>query len=147
MYRHFSVGPIAECRSVTARKNGSAHLVGGCAVLGLHLIRCIYNIAPHKAHVNPKNGQNDKIKQNQYFAQKKEEIIMEIYEALKEARETKGISQQDIANRMQTTRQQISKYECGIQDITAKRLREICLYYGVSADYILGLPPGLEWPK
>jgi len=71
---------------------------------------------------------------------------MEIFEALKEAREIKGISQKDVAKHMQTTQQQISKYECGAQIIKADRLREICLYYGVSADYILGLPRGLEWP-
>lgn len=72
---------------------------------------------------------------------------MEIYEALKEAREIKEINQKEVAKRIQTTQQQISKYECGTQDIPAKRLREICLYYGVSADYILGLPRGLEWPR
>lgn len=68
---------------------------------------------------------------------------MEIYEALKEAREIKRISQKETAQKLQTTQPQISKYENGTQDITAKRLREICLYYGVSADYILGLPRGL----
>lgn len=72
---------------------------------------------------------------------------MEIYEALKEAREIKGIGQKEIAEKLKTTQPQISKYECGAQDITAKRLKEICLYYGVSADYILGLPRGLEWPR
>ncbi len=72
---------------------------------------------------------------------------MEIFEALKEAREIRCKSQEEVANHLQTTRQQISKYECGTQDITAKRLRELCILYGVSADYILGLPRGLDWPR
>lgn len=72
---------------------------------------------------------------------------MEIREALKEAKEIKGISQKEAAKHLQTTQQQYSKYECSTHDIPAKRLREICLYYSVSADYILGLPKGLEWPR
>lgn len=71
---------------------------------------------------------------------------MEIHEALKEAREIKKLTQAETATQLMTTKQQISKYECGTHDIPAKRLREICLFYGVSADYILGLPQGLEWP-
>lgn len=71
---------------------------------------------------------------------------MEIYEALKEAREIKNLKQEEVAQKLMTTRQHISRYETGITDIPAKRLREICLLYGVSADYILGLPRGLEWP-
>lgn len=71
---------------------------------------------------------------------------MEIYEALREAREIRGLEQKQVAEHLGTTQAQISRYENGAIDMPAKRLREICLYYGVSADYILGLPRGLEWP-
>lgn len=72
---------------------------------------------------------------------------MEYYERLKETRIDKDLKQEDAARAIKTTRQQIYKYENGIQEMTVSKLRELCIYYGVSADYILGLPKGLDWPK
>ncbi len=31
--------------------------------------------------------------------------------------------------------------------MTISKLKALCLYYHVSADYILGLPKGLDWPR
>ncbi len=31
--------------------------------------------------------------------------------------------------------------------MTIGRLKELCRLYKVSADYILGLPKGLDWPR
>ena len=31
--------------------------------------------------------------------------------------------------------------------MTIGKLKALCLYYHVSADYILGLPKGLDWPR
>lgn len=70
---------------------------------------------------------------------------MKIAQNLKMARKAKDMSQAKTAEHMQTTREQISKYETGVNDLTAQRLRELCLLYGVSADWILGLPKGLKW--
>lgn len=72
---------------------------------------------------------------------------MQYYERLKNTRIDKDLKQEDAANAIKTTRQQIYKYENGIQEMTVTKLRDLCLYYGVSADYILGLPAGLSWPK
>lgn len=72
---------------------------------------------------------------------------MEYFERLKATRIDKDLKQEDAARVIKTTRQQIYKYESGIQEMTVSKLRELCLYYGVSADYILGLPHGLDWPK
>lgn len=72
---------------------------------------------------------------------------MEYYQRLKETRIDKDIRQEDAAKAMQTTRQQLYKYESGIQEMTVSKLRALCLYYHVSADYILGLPRGLDWPR
>jgi hypothetical protein len=72
---------------------------------------------------------------------------MEIAEKIKSLREDKDLTQQDIADILDTTRQQVYKYENGLQEMTVSRLAKLCRFYGVSADYILGLPKGLQWPR
>lgn len=72
---------------------------------------------------------------------------MEIHEKLKMIRERKEITQAELGKIIGTTQQQIYKYEKGEQEMTISRLAKLCAYYGVSADYILGLPRGLAWPK
>jgi len=72
---------------------------------------------------------------------------MEYFERLKATRIDKDMKQEDAARAIKTTRQQMYKYENGIQEMTVSKFRELCLYYNVSADYILGLPRGLDWPR
>lgn len=72
---------------------------------------------------------------------------MEIHERLKAIREDRDESQSEIAKVIGTTQQQIYKYEKGLQEMTISRLKTLCEYYQVSADYILGLPQGLSWPR
>ena len=72
---------------------------------------------------------------------------METAEKLKSLREDRDYTQKEIADVLGTTQQQIYKYEAGKQEMTVHRLRKICLFYGVSADYLLGLPKGLKWPR
>ena len=72
---------------------------------------------------------------------------MQTNEKLKALREDRELTQENIANILGTTQQQIYKYEKGIQEMTISRLRTLCQYYGVSADYILGLPEELSWPR
>ena len=63
---------------------------------------------------------------------------MEIAEKIKSLREDKDLTQQDIADILDTTRQQVYKYENGLQEMTVSRLAKLCRFYGVSDDYILG---------
>lgn len=72
---------------------------------------------------------------------------MQINERIRALREDRGLTQTELANALGTTQQQIYKYEKGIQEMTYNRLKELCQYYGVSADYVLGLPKGLSWPR
>lgn len=72
---------------------------------------------------------------------------MQYYERLKEAREDNDLTQKEVATLTGTTQQQLYKYENGIQDMTVPKLKKLCELYGVSADYILGLPKGLSWPR
>lgn len=66
---------------------------------------------------------------------------------LKELREDSDISQTQIARILGTTQQQVYKYESQQQEMTVPKLKALCEFYGVSADYILGLPKGLMWPR
>lgn len=72
---------------------------------------------------------------------------MKIHERLKALREDHDLTQEEAARALKTTRAQIWKYENNRQDMTAQRLKDFCEFYGVSADYILGLPKGLQWPR
>lgn len=72
---------------------------------------------------------------------------MEYYQKLRALREDRDLSQTTLAKTIGTTQQQIYKYENGIQEMTVSRLKNLCEYYRVSSDYILGLPKGLAWPR
>jgi len=72
---------------------------------------------------------------------------MEYFQRIKAARIDKDLKQEDTARALKTTRQQIYKYENGLQEMTVSKLRDLCLYYNISADYVLGLPHGLDWPR
>lgn len=57
---------------------------------------------------------------------------------LAEFRKTKGISQRELAELLQTTQQQISKYEKGIQEMPVRHLITIADSYNTSIDYLVG---------
>lgn len=66
---------------------------------------------------------------------------------IKELREDHDLSQAVVARVLKTTQQQYSKIETGRSDISGEKLKLLAEYYQVSADYILGLPDGLSYPK
>ena len=72
---------------------------------------------------------------------------MEIHERIKALRVDRDISQKEIAEVLNTTRQQVYKYENGQQEMTITKLKILCEYYHVSSDYILGLSKHLCWPR
>ncbi len=57
---------------------------------------------------------------------------------LKKIREDKDINQQEIAELLNTTQQQYSKYELGIQLIPIDRLNMLADFYNTSIDYLVG---------
>lgn len=59
---------------------------------------------------------------------------------LREIRTTKGYSQLEIAELLNTTQQQYSKYETGVQELPARHIVTLCRFYKVSADELLGIP-------
>lgn len=64
---------------------------------------------------------------------------MTIGQNMRRIREERRESQADLAELLQTTRQQISKYETDQQELPARRIIELCNHWGVSADELLGL--------
>ena len=73
--------------------------------------------------------------------------IMEIYERLRAAREDTDMTQAQVGEIIGCAREQINRYEQGKQEMPIYRLKKLCLLYHVSADYILVLPRGLDWPR
>ncbi len=71
---------------------------------------------------------------------------MQIHERIKFVRESKNITQKEIAEALNMQQTHYSKYERGLHEMSITRLKEICQYLGVSADYILGLPKNLWHP-
>ena len=72
---------------------------------------------------------------------------MQYYERLKALREDHDRTQKEIAELLGTDQSYYAKYENGKRPLPLHHLKTLCLYYNVSADYILGLPQGLDWPR
>lgn len=64
---------------------------------------------------------------------------MDYLEKLKDLRTERGLKQSDISEILQTTQQYYSKYERGINEIPIRHIITLCRFYGVSADWLLGL--------
>ena len=64
---------------------------------------------------------------------------MAYYPRLKDLREDKDLTQQEVAKLLFTTQQQYSLYEKGYRDIPTTALTTLERRYDVSTDYILGL--------
>ncbi len=61
-------------------------------------------------------------------------------------RESKNITQKQIAEYLGIKQQQYARYEKGTNVMPITYLKGICLYLNISADYIVGLPENLEYP-
>lgn len=61
---------------------------------------------------------------------------------LRDLRTDRELSQIQIAAILGTTKNQVGKYERGEQEMPIRHLITLCNYYGVSADFVLGLPEG-----
>ncbi len=72
---------------------------------------------------------------------------MEFYERLRDSRKDRDIGQKELAKVLKISQQQYSLYETGKRPLPAEYLSALCLTLGVSADYLLGLPRNLEWPR
>ncbi len=69
---------------------------------------------------------------------------MNTYQRLKDLREDRDLSQNDIAKLLGTTRQQVSKWETGVQMMGVDKYVKLAEHYNVSVDYLLGL---IDYPR
>jgi len=69
---------------------------------------------------------------------------MDIFQRMKDLREDRDLSQEDIAKVLQTTQEQVSKYETGRQMMGIDKYVKLAKYYNVSLDYLTGL---IDTPK
>lgn len=72
---------------------------------------------------------------------------MQIATKIRELREDKDLSQTQVANLLSTSQTVYSRYERNERTLPIEHLIKLCEVYGVSADYILGLPEDLKYPK
>ena len=64
---------------------------------------------------------------------------MDYYKRLKSLRQERNLSQAELAEVLGTTRQQVGKWELGIQMMGVDKYIKLAIYYNVSLDYLLGL--------
>lgn len=69
---------------------------------------------------------------------------MNYYQRIKDIREDHDLNQEQIAKLLQTTRQQISKYETGKQMMGIDKYIKLAKHFNVSIDYLTGL---IDFPE
>ena len=69
---------------------------------------------------------------------------MNHYKRLKDIREDRDMTQSEIAKLLHTTRQQVSKWETGVQMMGVDKYIALAKFYNISLDYLLGL---IDTPK
>lgn len=63
---------------------------------------------------------------------------------LRDLREDRDKTQQEIADVLGTSQTMYARYERGANEMPIRHLIVLCKYYGVSADYILGLKSNIK---
>ena len=72
---------------------------------------------------------------------------MDYVDRLTALREDKDISQREIAEILNCQQSAVSKYENRRVPYSVDDIVTLCKFYGVSADYVLGLPENMLYPK
>lgn len=62
-------------------------------------------------------------------------------------RESRNLTQRQVAEYLGIKQQQYARYEKGINLMPITHLKKVCEYLNISADYVIGLPDGLPYPK
>lgn len=72
---------------------------------------------------------------------------MDYVDRLTAMRQERDISQKEIARILNCQQSAISKYERKLREYKIKDIILLCEFHNVSADYILGLPDDMPYPK
>ena len=68
-------------------------------------------------------------------------------EKIRLLREENELNQTELGEAVGMTQRKISYLECGRYEPSFDDLRALCRYFQVSADYLLGFPKNLPYPK
>ena len=68
-------------------------------------------------------------------------------EKIRLLREETELNQTELGTAVGMTQRKISYLECGRYEPSFDDLRALCKYFQVSADYLLGFPKSLPYPK
>lgn len=72
---------------------------------------------------------------------------MDMIDRMIATRQDADETQRDLANALEIHHVQIANYERRKNEPPIRYLIAFCKHYNVSADYLLGLKPGLAWPR
>lgn len=64
---------------------------------------------------------------------------MNYHNRLKDVRDDHDLTQSDVAKLLNTSRQQVSKWETGVQLMGVDKYIILAQHYNISVDYLLGL--------
>ena len=70
-----------------------------------------------------------------------------IGEKIKAFREDLDMNQTELGKMVDMTQRKISYIECGKYEPSIEDIKALCNFFNVSADYLLGLKKGLEYPE
>ena len=70
-----------------------------------------------------------------------------IGEKIKFFREDLDMNQTALGKMVNMTQRKISYIECGKYEPSIEDIKALCNFFNVSADYLLGLKKGLEYPE
>ena len=70
-----------------------------------------------------------------------------IGEKIKAFREDLDMNQTELGKMVNMTQRKISYIECGKYELSIEDIKALCYFFNVSADYLLGLKKGLEYPE
>ena len=68
-------------------------------------------------------------------------------ELVRNFREDLDISQTELGHALNMTQRKVSRIECGVNEPSLDDIAAFCRFFNVSADYLLGLPSDLPYPK
>ena len=66
-------------------------------------------------------------------------------EKIRQLREDMDITQTQFGKKVNMTQRKVSYMENGTYEPSISDIKEICLFFNVSADYLLGLPQNLNY--
>lgn len=66
-------------------------------------------------------------------------------EKIRNLREDKDISQSTLAKAVNMSQRKLSYIECGKSEPSLDDIIAFCRFFGVSADYLLSLPPNMKY--